>query len=89
VAIARAVVGDRTLLLADEPTGALDSLTGEAVLRLLREHADRGGTAVLVTHDPRFAAWADRVLFLRDGRVVDETVPPAGPESLLSDPMRT
>lgn len=89
VAIARAVVGDRTLLLADEPTGALDSLTGEGVLRLLREHADRGGTAVLVTHDARFAAWADRVVFLRDGRVVDETIPPAGPESLVSDPVRT
>ena len=82
VAIARATVGERSLLLADEPTGALDSVTGEAVLRLLRAHADGGGAAVLVTHDARFAAWADRVVFLRDGRVVDETRS-QGPESLL------
>lgn len=83
VAIARATVGDRSLLLADEPTGALDSITGESVLRLLREHCDKGGASVLVTHDARFAAWADRVVFLRDGRLVDETRSPAGPESLL------
>ncbi len=69
VAIARATVGPRQLLLADEPTGALDSLTGERVLRLLRAHCDRGGAAVLVTHDGAHAAWADRVLFLRDGRI--------------------
>ncbi|HEU4356465.1 MAG TPA: ABC transporter ATP-binding protein [Actinomycetota bacterium] len=85
VAIARAVVGERVLLLADEPTGALDSVTGETVLRLLRGHCDRGGSGVLVTHDARFAAWADRVVFLRDGRIADETRAPAGPESLLSD----
>lgn len=83
VAIARATVGDRSLLLADEPTGALDSITGEAVLRLLRDHCGRGGSAVLVTHDARFAAWADRVVFLRDGRVVDEARAPQGPEALL------
>ncbi|MCA1832162.1 MAG: ABC transporter ATP-binding protein [Actinomycetota bacterium] len=83
VAIARATVGKRSLLLADEPTGALDSITGESVLRLLRGHADAGGASVLVTHDARFAAWADRVVFLRDGRVVDETNTPEGPESLL------
>ena len=83
VAIARATVGERTLLLADEPTGALDSLTGEAVLRLLRAHCDRGGSGVLVTHDARFAAWADRVVFLRDGRIADQTAPLDGPESLL------
>jgi putative ABC transport system ATP-binding protein len=87
VAIARAVVGDRTLLLADEPTGALDSLTGESVLRLLRGHCDRGGAAVLVTHEARFAAWADRIVFLRDGRVVDQTEPAHGPETLLPDPV--
>jgi len=87
VAIARAVVGDRILLLADEPTGALDSVTGETVLRLMRRHCDDGGCGILVTHDARFAAWADRVVFLRDGRVVDETAPPAGPETLLSDPV--
>lgn len=83
-AIARAIVGERALLLADEPTGALDTVTGESVLRLLRSHCDRGGSGVLVTHDARFAAWADRVVFLRDGRVVDETRAPAGPESLLA-----
>lgn len=83
VAIARATVGRRSLLLADEPTGALDSITGESVLRLLRAHADAGGASVLVTHDARFAAWADRVVFLRDGKIVDETTAPEGPESLL------
>lgn len=87
-AIARAVVGDRSLLLADEPTGALDSVTGEAVLRLLRDHCDRGGSGILVTHDARFAAWADRIVFLRDGRIVDEASAPAGPDSLLSDTTR-
>jgi putative ABC transport system ATP-binding protein len=88
VAIARAAVGERTLLLADEPTGALDSVTGETVLRLLRGHCDRGGSGILVTHDARFAAWADRVVFLRDGKVIDQTSPSAGPESLLPDPVR-
>jgi putative ABC transport system ATP-binding protein len=75
VAIARAVMGERRLLLADEPTGALDSISGEAVLRLLRRQCDHGCAAVLVTHDARHAAWADRVVFLRDGRVVDQTAP--------------
>ena len=88
VAIARAVVGDRSLLLADEPTGALDTLTGESVLRLLRAHCEGGGAGVLVTHDARLAAWADRVVFLRDGRVIDETVPPSGPETLLQQVVR-
>jgi putative ABC transport system ATP-binding protein len=73
VAIARAVVGDRRLILADEPTGALDSETGEEVLRLLRARCDAGAAGVLVTHEARHAAWADRVVFLRDGVVVDET----------------
>ena len=82
-AIARAVVGDRVLLLADEPTGALDTVTGEGVLRLMRLHCESGGAGVLVTHDARFAAWADHVVFLRDGRIVDETEDPQGPESLL------
>jgi putative ABC transport system ATP-binding protein len=75
VAIARALVGGRRIVLADEPTGALDSITGESVMRLLRAHCDRGGTAILVTHDAAHAAWADRVVFLRDGRVVDEARP--------------
>ncbi len=82
VAIARGVVGERRLVLADEPTGALDSQTGEVVLRMLRRHVDNGAGALLVTHDARHAAWADRVVFLRDGRVVDETVY-AGVETLV------
>ncbi|MFF7213253.1 ABC transporter ATP-binding protein [Streptomyces sp. NPDC008238] len=83
VAIARALVGERRLLLADEPTGALDSETGESVLALLRRRCEAGAAGVLVTHEPRLAAWADRMVFLRDGAVVDETSrTPA--ESLLS-----
>ncbi|MFB7287880.1 ABC transporter ATP-binding protein [Actinacidiphila glaucinigra] len=73
VAIARALVGERRLLLADEPTGALDSETGEAVLALLRRRCEGGAAGVLVTHEPRLAAWADRMVFLRDGSVVDES----------------
>ena len=73
VAIARAIVGERRLVLADEPTGALDSETGEEVLRLLRARCDAGAAGVLVTHEARHAAWADRVVFLRDGVVVDES----------------
>ena len=84
VAIARAVVGDRHLLLADEPTGALDTTNGEAVMRLVRAACRRGVAGVIVTHDAQLASWADRVVFLRDGRVVDQTSPPAGPESLLA-----
>jgi putative ABC transport system ATP-binding protein len=83
VAIARAIVGERGLLLADEPTGALDSLNGEAVMRLLRAATHRGVAGVVVTHEAQLASWADRVVFLRDGRVVDQTVAPPGPESLL------
>jgi putative ABC transport system ATP-binding protein len=76
VAIARAVVGDRFLLLADEPTGALDSVNGEGVMRLLRAACKRGVAGVVVTHDAQLASWADRVVFLRDGLVVDQTAPP-------------
>jgi putative ABC transport system ATP-binding protein len=83
VAIARAVVGDRRLVLADEPTGALDSVNGEVVMRLLRAACRRGVAGVVVTHEAQLASWADRVVFLRDGRVVDQTAPPTGPESLL------
>jgi putative ABC transport system ATP-binding protein len=83
VAIARAIVGDRKLILADEPTGALDSVTGEEVLRLLRARCDAGAAAILVTHDARHAGWADRVVFLRDGKLVDETAPLDSPETLL------
>ena len=84
VAIARAVVGDRRLLLADEPTGALDSVNGEGVMRLVRTACRRGVAGVVVTHDAQLASWADRVVFLRDGRMVDQTAPAAGPESLLA-----
>ena len=84
VAIARAVVGDRRLLLADEPSGALDSANGEAVMRLIRMACHRGVAGVVVTHDAQLASWADRVVFLRDGRVVDQTAPAPGPESLLA-----
>ena len=83
VAIARAIVGERGLLLADEPTGALDSLNGETVMRLLRAATRQGVAGVVVTHEAQLASWADRVVFLRDGRVVDQTVAPPGPESLL------
>ncbi len=84
VAIARAIVGERRLLLADEPTGALDSVNGEAVMRLLRAATQRGVAGVVVTHEAHLASWADRVVFLRDGHVVDQTVAPPGPESLLA-----
>jgi putative ABC transport system ATP-binding protein len=83
VAIGRAVVGDRRVLLADEPTGALDSVNGEAVMRMLRTACRNGSAGVVVTHDAQLASWADRVVFLRDGRVVDQTAPRPGPESLL------
>ena len=86
VAIARAVVGDRRLLLADEPTGALDSVNGEGVMRMVRSACKRGVAGVIVTHDAQLASWADRVVFLRDGRIVDQSSPAPGPESLLSSP---
>jgi putative ABC transport system ATP-binding protein len=83
VAIARAVVGERSLLLADEPSGALDTTNGEAVMRLIHTYCKQGTAAIVVTHDAQLASWADRVVFLRDGRLTDQTMPPAGPESLL------
>ena len=83
VAIARSVVGQRKLLLADEPSGALDSTNGEAVMRMILAACARGVAAVVVTHDAHLASWADRVIFLRDGRAVDQTVPPPSPESLV------
>src|SRR6266542_956512 len=84
VAIARALIGQRRLVLADEPTGALDSQTGAAVLRLLRAKADAGAAGVLVTHEARHAAWADRVVFLHDGVVVDTSGPLDQPDALLT-----
>jgi putative ABC transport system ATP-binding protein len=83
IAIARALVGPRRLVLADEPTGALDSHTGELVLRLLRTRCDAGAAGVLVTHEARHAAWADRVVFLRDGAMIDETGRATPVEALL------
>jgi putative ABC transport system ATP-binding protein len=84
VAVARAVAGSPLLLLADEPTGNLDSTNGEAVMRLLQELHRDGATIVMVTHDPRYARHADRTVALFDGRVVDEESGPRaqgpGPE---------
>ena len=85
VSIARAVVGNRQLLLADEPSGALDSTNAEAVMRLILAACHRGLAAVVVTHDAQLASWADRVVFLRDGRVVDQTLPVESPEAILAD----
>jgi putative ABC transport system ATP-binding protein len=84
IAIARAIVGERRLLLADEPTGALDSVNGEAVMRLLSAATQRGVAGVVVTHEAQLASWADRVVFLRDGHIVDQTAARPGPESLLA-----
>ncbi len=77
------MVGDRHLLLADEPSGALDSANSEAVMRMIHAACQQGVAAVVVTHDAQLASWADRVVFIRDGRIVDQTVPAPGPESLL------
>lgn len=86
VAVARAMVGDRSLLLADEPTGSLDSGNGQEVMRLLRASCHSGMAGLVVTHDAQLASWADRVIFLRDGVVTDQTRAPAGPDSLLAPP---
>jgi putative ABC transport system ATP-binding protein len=88
VSIARAIVGDRRVLLADEPTGALDSVNGQAVMRLIRAACRRGIAGIMVTHDAQLASWADRVVLLRDGRTTDQALPAPGPESLLA-PDRT
>ena len=84
VAIARAVVGEHQLLLADEPSGALDTANGEAVMRLIHGACKRGMAAVVVTHDAQLASWADRVVFLRDGRMVEQKAPARAAESLLT-----
>jgi putative ABC transport system ATP-binding protein len=78
VAVARAVAGRPLILLADEPTGNLDSKSGEAVMDLLRELHRDGATLCMVTHDPRYARHADRSVHLFDGRVVDEVSAAAG-----------
>jgi putative ABC transport system ATP-binding protein len=85
VAIARAVVGGRQLLLADEPSGALDSSNAEAVMRLILAACHRGMAAIVVTHDAQLASWADRVVFLRDGRIVDQTLPVEGADAFLAE----
>lgn len=72
-AIARALLGEGRLLLADEPTGALDSNSSEEVMMLLRDRVDHGATGIIVTHESRYAGWADRVVFIRDGAIVDST----------------
>ncbi|MFL6231342.1 MAG: ABC transporter ATP-binding protein, partial [Pyrinomonadaceae bacterium] len=72
VAVARAVAGQPLILLADEPTGNLDSKNGEAVMDLLRDLHQNGATICMVTHDPRYAQFADRAIYLFDGRVVKE-----------------
>lgn len=84
IAIARALIGDRRLVLADEPTGALDSRTGSEVLALLRERCDAGAGGLMVTHDARHAGWADRVIMLTDGRITDTTGPRLDADALLS-----
>jgi putative ABC transport system ATP-binding protein len=84
VAIARAFTGERQLLLADEPTGALDSKSGENVMRVLRQKIDNGAAGILVTHDAKCAAWADRILLLQDGLVVEESATIRNVEGLLN-----
>jgi putative ABC transport system ATP-binding protein len=74
VAVARALVGQPSILLADEPTGNLDSKNSEAVIDLLRQLHREGATICMVTHDPRYASIADRTIHLFDGRIVEETV---------------
>ncbi len=83
VAIARALIGDHRLILADEPTGALDSVNGEDIMRLIRRACDDGAAGVIVTHDAQLAAWADRILFLRDERAIDHAVSSSSTDLLL------
>jgi putative ABC transport system ATP-binding protein len=85
VAIARALVGRRRLLLADEPSGALDSANGQMVMRIIRAACRQGVAAVVVTHDAQLASFADRVVFLRDGCVADDADPPTGPQPQIAD----
>jgi len=83
VAIARSLVGPRLVVLADEPTGALDSATGEAIMAVLRRRVDEGAAVLLVTHEHRHASWADRIVHLQDGEIVGETS--CGPVDLTLD----
>jgi len=83
VAVARALAGQPSILLADEPTGNLDSKNGEAVMDLLRNLHRGGATICMVTHDPRFARYADRTIHLFDGRIVDEVASEAAAEAAV------
>jgi putative ABC transport system ATP-binding protein len=88
VAIGRALVNDPAVLFADEPTGNLDAQTGQEVLRLLKRQHERGQTIVLVTHDAQVASQAQRIIIMRDGRIIDEmpgAETPAGPAQLFAD----
>jgi putative ABC transport system ATP-binding protein len=84
VAIARSVVGERKILLADEPSGALDSTNSEVVMRMILDACKRGVAAVVVTHDANLASWADRVILIRDGRAVDHAVSDLSGSSLAA-----
>jgi putative ABC transport system ATP-binding protein len=75
VAVARGLGGNPSILLADEPTGNLDSTNGQAVMDLLSDLHKQGATVCMVTHDPRYASFADRTVHLFDGRIVEETAP--------------
>jgi len=85
-AIARAVVGERRLLLADEPSGALDSANGEAVMRMIFDACKRGMGAIVVTHDAQLASWAHRVFSLRDGHAVDHAPAESGDSFVVTTP---
>jgi putative ABC transport system ATP-binding protein len=86
VAIARSVVGERKLLLADEPSGALDSTNSEVVMRMILDACASGVAAVVVTHDAHLASWADRVIYIRDGHAVDNLASDDVPASSLAAP---
>ena len=91
VAVARALVAEPSLILADEPTGNLDTRASDEIAGLLRQVSKEWGrTVIMVTHDPRIAAYADRIIFLKDGRIADETVlePHGGNESVVADRIR-
>lgn len=81
IALARAIVGDRTLVLADEPTAALDTVGAEQLTELLARLAAGGRAVLMVTHDSRLATWADEMMVLRDGQVVDRVTPEPQPET--------
>jgi putative ABC transport system ATP-binding protein len=86
VAVARALAGHPSILLADEPTGNLDSKNGDAVMELLRDLHREGATICMVTHDPRFARFADRTVWMFDGRIIDENTAASGGGSSVSQP---